>query len=506
MIKKILLTVGLLLNVIVVSAGSLSISGSNGNFTTNTNNIVPAGNNLLGLTITFLDNGSGTNTGSVFNTSAGRFSVETTDYDIVSVANNQGGQSISIVNGNTVIQAGAVVTDANGNLSITNSSSGGVFLAGSLVAPGTVNIVSGGTISVTDTSTGDSILSSAGGITLNRGGDISLVPGGETLTINSLAGGPVVPFGTLTLFDVVDVAQDIAQVEQLQTQSENTIRVSSGVVANHMSNMLSNAFGFDMNATATDLKMGASSDSSSQYAPDAFWGKHVYSNLTEAGDNLGYDTDLYQFIGGVDKRLGDFIVGSALSYVYGETHRRGNNDSTHTIGITPYASYKINSFLFVSGLAGYNYTSVNGTEGKKDADVHNYNGELTLSAFKAFDAFLVKGRGGLRYTHSFTSLEGTVDGSYDQLTWIGDIEFGYNINSKIHLFTGVLYEYIDKEATVGSNILAKNDVTHDGVAYFRAGAKYRVNERLSFGLDASSDLNDEDNDIMSFGASVRLEL
>lgn len=49
-------------------------------------------------------------------------------------------------------------------------------------------------------------------------------------------------------------------------------------------------------------------------------------------------------------------------------------------------------------------------------------------------------------------------------------------------------------------------MTHDGVAYFRAGAKYWVNDRLSFGLDASSDLNDEDNDIMSFGASVQLEL
>ena len=80
MIKKILLTLGLLLNVTVVSAGSLSISGSNGNFTTNTNNTVPAGNNLFGLTITFLDNGSGTNTGSVFNTSVGRFSVETINY------------------------------------------------------------------------------------------------------------------------------------------------------------------------------------------------------------------------------------------------------------------------------------------------------------------------------------------------------------------------------------------------------------------------------------------
>jgi len=431
MIKKILLTLCLILNTTVISAVTLI----------STNNIVQSSNSDFTLKLSFLDSEPVTNTGSsVFNTSVGIFSVETTDYMVVSVANNQGGQSISIVNGNVVIQADAVVTDANGNLTVTNNSNGGIVFEGNLVVPGTVNIVSGDGIS----SSGNGTLSSLGGITINQGGDIVVVPGGENINIAALTdisinpGALVIP---LTL-NILNVAQDIAQVEQLQTQSENTIRVSSGVIANHMSHVVSNVFGFDMNATATDLKMGASSDSSSQYIPDAFWGKHVYSNLTEDGDDFGYDTDLYQFIGGVDKRLGDFFVGSALSYVYGETNQTGNNSSTHTIGITPYVTYKINSFLYASGLAGYNYTSVNGTEGDKDADVHNYNGELTLSAFKAFDSFLVKGRGGLRYTHSFTSLEGTVDGSYDQLTWIGDIEFGYNITNKIHLFTGILYEYI----------------------------------------------------------------
>lgn len=501
MIKKILLTLCLFSNITAISASTFINVDLNNNSSVSTDNVVKANNNLLSLTISFLDIEPVSNTGSsIFNTSVGIFTVEATDYEVVSVANNQGGQSISIVNGNIVIQADAVVTDANGNISINNQN-GSTYIAGGAVIPGTLSVISSGDISLT----ADSTISSGGGISFSTGGrDNILVPGGENIVLSTLTGGSVI-LGTSTL-KILNVAQEIAQIEQLQTQSENTIRVSSGVIANHMSNMVFNVFGFDMNATATNPKTGAISDSSSQYTPDTFWGKHVYSNLTEDGKNLGYDTDLYQFIGGVDKRLGDFFVGSALSYVYGETKQTGNNGSTHTIGITPYVTYKINSFLYASGLAGYNYTSVNGAEGDKDADVHNYNGELTLSAFKAFDSFLVKSRGGLRYTHSFTSLEGTVDGSYDQLTWIGDIEFGYNITNKIHLFTGVLYEYIDKEATVGNHILIKNEVTHDGVAYFRAGAKYRVNERLSFGLDVSSDLNDEGNDIMSFGASARLEL
>ncbi len=322
--------------------------------------------------------------------------------------------------------------------------------------------------------------------------------------------------GTITgLFvpnDTMQIMEDMAQVEQEQTQSENTVRVTSNVIGNHFVDVIAIAFGLDASPSGPDIgkpkenQLGASSDSASAYSPDAFWGKHVYTNLTEDGGNLGYDTDLYQFIGGLDKRIGNFFIGSAVSYVYGETNQAGNNNSTHTIGITPYAAYKINDFLFASGLASYNYTSVNGTEGRRDADVHNYSGELTLNAFKAIDSFIVKGRGGLRYTHNFTSLEGTIDGSYDQLTWIGDVEFGYHINNKVNVFTGVLYEYIDKEATVGTNVLAVNSVTHDGVVYARAGVNYRVNDELSFGLDASSDLNDEDNDIMSFGASVRLEL
>ena len=69
-----------------------------------------------------------------------------------------------------------------------------------------------------------------------------------------------------------------------------------------------------------------------------------------------------------------------------------------------------------------------------------------------------------------------------------------------------MYEYIDKEATVGTNNFSNSGVTHDGVAYVRGGVNYLINDKLSFSLDGSSDLNDEDNDIMSFGASVKLVL
>ncbi len=74
------------------------------------------------------------------------------------------------------------------------------------------------------------------------------------------------------------------------------------------------------------------------------------------------------------------------------------------------------------------------------------------------------------------------------------------------MFSGVLYEYIDKESTVGTNRAAVTGATHDGVIYFRGGLNYKVNNKLGFGIAASTDLNDEDNDILSFGASVRLAI
>ncbi len=338
-------------------------------------------------------------------------------------------------------------------------------------------------------------------------------PGDITVTVRDA--GPIDGFLFVPVIPdpapMQQLIEDIAQIEQEQEQSENTNRVISSVVGNHVGDVISNVFGFSPSGTGAPSENNAAAasadtDNHSSFLPDAFWGKHVYTSLSEDSNNLGYTTDLYQFIGGLDKRVGNLFMGSALTYIYGETNQAGNNSSTHSIGITPYAAYKINDFLFVSGLASYVYTGVNGTQGRRDADVHNYSGEITLNAFKKVENFLLKGRAGLRYTHNYTSLKGTFDADYDQLTWISDVEFGYNINSNVQVFTGILYEYIDKESTVGTSRLAISPAVHDGVIYFRGGLNYKVNEKMSLGIDASSDLNDEDNDILSFGANIRIEI
>ncbi len=434
-----------------------------------------------------VDSRGNNSTAFVFTSSLGDIIFDIGDFKVGSVSSNSlGGQDINFINGDIRI------TNASGNILLDNFLADQLAGGSSALLVQTTNVLSG---------------------TFNT----------ETFATLFVNNGAFSEDGVnvVTVEQLIETIEEIAQIETEEEVSENIIKVTSSAVNTHLASTVAAAFFIETSPdiettpgsidTDTDSpvslkpnKLSASADSN--YLPDRFWGTHTYSALSEDGNNFGYATDLYQFVGGLDKRWGDFFVGSALSYVYGETKQAGNNSSVHNVGITPYVAYKINSFLFASGLASYNYSSINGTEGRKDADVHNYSAEISLNAFKAIEDFVVKGRGGFRYTHNYTSLEGTIDADYDQLTWIGDIEFGYRIHGKFQLFSGILYEYIDKEATVGTRIGAISGVTHDGVAFYRGGINYTYNDRMKFSLDVSSDLNDEDNDILSFGASVNIIL
>jgi len=436
-----------------------------------------------------VDSRGNNSTDFVFTSSIGDIIFDLGDFKVGSVSSNSlGGQDINFINGDIKI------TDASGNILLNNFMADQLAGGNSVLLVQTTNVLSG----TFDTETFATLLVNNG--VFSEDEDIQIEAEEENV---------------VTMEQLIETIEEIAQIETEEEVSENIIKVTSSTVNTHLASTVAAAFFIETSPGSIDTdsdssvslkpnKLSASADSN--YLPDRFWGTHTYSALSEDGNNFGYATDLYQFVGGLDKRWGDFFVGSALSYVYGETKQAGNNSSVHNIGITPYVAYKINSFLFASGLASYNYSSINGTEGRKDADVHNYSAEISLNAFKAIEDFVVKWRGGFRYTHNFTSLEGTIDADYDQLTWIGDIEFGYRIYDKFQLFSGILYEYIDKEATVGTRIGAISGVTHDGVAFYRGGINYTYNDRMKFSLDVSSDLNDEDNDILSFGASVNIIL
>ena len=263
----------------------------------------------------------------------------------------------------------------------------------------------------------------------------------------------------------------------------------------------------DRSVSLTGTLAASSDNAKSSYSPDLFWSKVNYSNLSEDGKTTKYTTDLYQFIAGIDKKIGDFYFGSALTYAYGDSKQLKNDNTSNTVSITPYFAYKINKSFFASALLAYNYTHINGTTGNNDADVHDYSGEFNLNGFHKIGVLSIKGRAGIRYNHNFTSLENSLDADFDGLTWMGDIEFGYNINESLSVYAGTLYEYKDIEAyNISSFPVASSGVVHDSALFVRAGFDYRIVDNLYVGLNASIEVIDEDNDLFTVGLNMRIEL
>lgn len=140
----------------------------------------------------------------------------------------------------------------------------------------------------------------------------------------------------------------------LSETTTNTLqieRTTNSTINQHLMNKVVREY------VATDAKVnkGSASADSSSYKPDTFWGETNVSSLTEHHNKTpGFATNIYQFNAGLDKRQGDLFYGAALTYAYTDNNLPANTDNVmHTVGITPYMAYKINDFLFASGLGSY---------------------------------------------------------------------------------------------------------------------------------------------------------
>lgn len=287
-----------------------------------------------------------------------------------------------------------------------------------------------------------------------------------------------------------------AQVQQ----SRQIVRITNSLISQHLATEVSNAFFQMPDKELTDEpKEGASSDN--RHLLDAFWGTTSISEIHEDGSNLAhFDTDIYQFVGGIDKRIGNAFLGSAFTYAYSETEQTGSDSNSHVIGITPYAAYQLTDFMFASGLAGYNYSLVTNEHTGDDLEVHDYIFEGNLNFYKIWhQRFITKARFGSRFHHSIITSVGDVDDSSDELVWLGDLELGYRFDNGLITYIGGLYEYRDKEESFQA------DTEHDGIAYMRGGFDYPVYDGLTLGGKVQADLNDEDRDIITGSLNVRMD-
>ena len=63
--------------------------------------------------------------------------------------------------------------------------------------------------------------------------------------------------------------------------------------------------------------------------------------------------DIYQFVGGIDKRFGSFYAGASAGHARTESDFFGLESGTDNASFSPYAAYLINHNVFVTGIAGY---------------------------------------------------------------------------------------------------------------------------------------------------------
>lgn len=331
--------------------------------------------------------------------------------------------------------------------------------------------------------------------------DPATCPTGTTATIKGMgyisaglfvelptSGSPVYDC-TVATSDYERIARDTLQIE----------RVTSNITNQHIMDKVVREY-------ISESAPPAGSADSNDYKPDSVWGETNLSSLTEHNSKVpGFASNIYQFVGGLDKRQGDLFYGAALTYAYTDNNLIANTDNVmHTVGVTPYMAYKINDFLFASGLASYYYSNTSGSAGFRNIDTHDYQGEANINAFKAIGSFTLKGRAGARYKHTNSSQKGGIpgrDNTFDEVTGIADAQLDYKFDNGLTLFTGALYNHYTREASGASALVRGNDVV-----WMRYGAEYPVTKGLVVGAKIENDLNDKQINYLTGSLNFRLEL
>lgn len=229
------------------------------------------------------------------------------------------------------------------------------------------------------------------------------------------------------------------------------------------------------------------------------WVSPSYTNIHSHSDfNDGFididtdiDTDIYQVVGGADKRLGSFYVGASAGYARDETQvsTRASFDGlvfdnefdfgAHNPSFSPYAAYLINENLFVTGIAGYSRAEID--DSRFDAD--SAFTDLSVTGLLAVNQWVVTGRFGHRFAYSvFDDLSSFVDDddSFENTLYVTG-EVGYRIDRWLPYFR-TNYEHIIPEEGQDTDLV-----------FVGVGATYDFSDVLSAGLAYNSEVNHLDD-------------
>lgn len=228
------------------------------------------------------------------------------------------------------------------------------------------------------------------------------------------------------------------------------------------------------------------------------WVSPSYTNLHSHSDfndglfdiDTDIDTDIYQVVGGADKRLGSFYVGASAGYARDETQvsTRVSFDKfvfddefdfgAHNPSFSPYAAYLINENFFVTGIAGY--SRAENDDSPFDAD--SAFTDLSVTGLLAVNQWVVTGRFGHRFAYSvFDDLPSFIDDDIFANTLYVTGEVGYRIARWLPYFR-TNYEHIIPEEGDDTDLV-----------FVGVGATYDFSDVFSAGLAYNSEVNHLDD-------------
>jgi hypothetical protein len=209
-------------------------------------------------------------------------------------------------------------------------------------------------------------------------------------------------------------------------------------------------------------------------------------------NDIDANIDIYQFVGGIDKRLGSFYAGASAGYARTEPDL-GLESGRDNASFSPYAAYLINDDVFVTGIAGYAREEFDDDDDRSlfnfDPSANTAFTDLSVTGVLPLSQWVVTGRAGHRFAYTKlvdipsvfviddVEIPVEIDDDFFVNTLYVTGEVGYRIERFLPYFR-TIYEHLIPEEGDNSELV-----------FVGVGATYDVSDTVSAGLSYQTELN-----------------
>ncbi|MGH8565876.1 MAG: autotransporter domain-containing protein [Gammaproteobacteria bacterium] len=210
-------------------------------------------------------------------------------------------------------------------------------------------------------------------------------------------------------------------------------------------------------------------------------------------NDLDANIDIYQFVGGIDKRLGSFYAGASAGYARTEPEFFGLESGMDNASFSPYAAYLINDNVFVAGIAGYAREEFDDDDDRSllniDPSADTAFTDLSVTGVLPLSQWVVTGRAGHRFAYTklvdvpcvFVIDDFGIPVAIDDDSFVNTLyvaaEVGYRVDRFLPYFR-TIYEH-----------LIPDELDNSELVFVGVGATYDVSDTVSAGLSYQTELN-----------------